>query len=238
MAGIVDGSVSDAQVAAFAMAVYFRGMTRDECAALTRAMTRSGAVLDWSGPTWAGRFWTSTRPAASATRSASILAPVVAACGGFVPMISGRGLGPHRRHAGQARQHSRLRDDARPRALPRRRARRRLRDRRPDGGARAGRPAPLRDPRRHRHRRLDPAHHGVDPLEEAGGRARRAGHGRQGRLGRAAAVARGRDRARREPARRRGRGRAPDGRAPHRHEPGARPPRGQRARGRGRRSTS
>ena len=38
--GIVDGSVSDGQVAAFAMAVYFRGMTRDECVALTAAMTR------------------------------------------------------------------------------------------------------------------------------------------------------------------------------------------------------
>jgi thymidine phosphorylase len=48
VAGIVDGSVSDAQVAAFAMAVFFRGMTRAECVALTGAMTRSGAALDWS----------------------------------------------------------------------------------------------------------------------------------------------------------------------------------------------
>ena len=46
--GIVDGSVSDGQVAAFAMAVYFRGMSREECAALTRAMRHSGVVLDWS----------------------------------------------------------------------------------------------------------------------------------------------------------------------------------------------
>jgi thymidine phosphorylase len=46
VAGIVDGSVSDAQIAAFAMAVYFRGMTRAECASLTRAMTRSGSILD------------------------------------------------------------------------------------------------------------------------------------------------------------------------------------------------
>ena len=45
--GIVDGTVSDAQIAAFAMAVYFRGMTRTECAALTRAMTHSGTVLRW-----------------------------------------------------------------------------------------------------------------------------------------------------------------------------------------------
>jgi hypothetical protein len=48
VAGIADGSMSDGQVAAFAMAVYFRGLTRAECAGLTRAMTRSGTVLDWS----------------------------------------------------------------------------------------------------------------------------------------------------------------------------------------------
>ena len=67
VAGIVDGSVSDAQIAAFAMAVYFRGMTRAECAALTRAMTRSGSVLDVAGRE-SVRFSTSTPPAASATR--------------------------------------------------------------------------------------------------------------------------------------------------------------------------
>ena len=45
--GIADGSISEGQVAAFAMAVFFRGMTMDERVALTRAMTGSGAVLDW-----------------------------------------------------------------------------------------------------------------------------------------------------------------------------------------------
>ncbi len=48
VAGIADGSVSESQVAAPAMAVYFRGMPRADCAALTRAMMRSGTVLDWS----------------------------------------------------------------------------------------------------------------------------------------------------------------------------------------------
>ena len=48
VAGIADGSVSEGQVAAFAMAVYFRGLAREECAALTRAMTASGTVLDWT----------------------------------------------------------------------------------------------------------------------------------------------------------------------------------------------
>jgi thymidine phosphorylase len=47
--GITDGSIGDGQVAAFAMAVFIRGMDMDERVALTRAMTASGAVLDWSG---------------------------------------------------------------------------------------------------------------------------------------------------------------------------------------------
>ena len=98
--------------------------------------------------------------------------------------------GPHRRHARQARRHPRLRHDARPRALRRHRARGGLRDHRPDGRPRAGRPAPLRHPRRHGHRRVDPAHRRLDPLQEARRRARRARHGRQGRLGRLPARAR------------------------------------------------
>ena len=62
--------MSEGQVAAFAMAVYFRGMTWEESAALTRAMARSGTVLDWSAEGSAARSSTSTRPAGSATRSA------------------------------------------------------------------------------------------------------------------------------------------------------------------------
>ncbi|MEE8273036.1 MAG: hypothetical protein V3R98_15105, partial [Alphaproteobacteria bacterium] len=46
--GVTDGSVTEGQVAAFSMAVFFRGMTLDERVALVRAMTRSGSVLDWS----------------------------------------------------------------------------------------------------------------------------------------------------------------------------------------------
>ena len=91
VAGIVDGSVSDAQIAAFAMAVYFRGMTRAECASLTRAMTRSGAVLDWAGVD--GPVLDKHSTGGVGDKVSLILAPVVAACGGVVPMISGRGLG-------------------------------------------------------------------------------------------------------------------------------------------------
>jgi thymidine phosphorylase len=91
VAGIVDGSVSDAQIAAFAMAVYFRGMTRAECASLTRAMTRSGTVLDWSD--LSGPILDKHSTGGVGDKVSLILAPVVAACGGVVPMISGRGLG-------------------------------------------------------------------------------------------------------------------------------------------------
>ena len=91
VAGIVDGSVSDGQVAAFAMAVYFRGMTRGECASLTRAMSRSGTVLDW--PDLGGPILDKHSTGGVGDKVSLILAPVVAACGGFVPMISGRGLG-------------------------------------------------------------------------------------------------------------------------------------------------
>jgi len=93
VAGIVDGSMSDGQVGAFAMAVYFRGMTRAECAALTRAMTHSGAVLDWSGADLGGPILDKHSTGGVGDKVSLILAPMMAACGGFVPMISGRGLG-------------------------------------------------------------------------------------------------------------------------------------------------
>jgi thymidine phosphorylase len=93
VAGIVDGSMSDAQVAAFAMAVFFRDMTRGECAALTRAMARSGATLDWSAADLGGPVLDKHSTGGVGDTVSLVLAPVVAACGGFVPMISGRGLG-------------------------------------------------------------------------------------------------------------------------------------------------
>jgi thymidine phosphorylase len=93
VAGITDGSMSEGQVAAFAMAVYFRGMTWEECAALTRAMARSGAVLDWAPDGLGGPILDKHSTGGVGDTVSLILAPAVAACGGFVPMISGRGLG-------------------------------------------------------------------------------------------------------------------------------------------------
>ena len=87
--GIADGGLSDGQVAAFAMAVFFRDLSAAERVALTGAMTRSGTVLEWD----AGPVVDKHSTGGVGDKVSLILAPVVAACGGLVPMISGRGLG-------------------------------------------------------------------------------------------------------------------------------------------------
>ena len=87
------GDVTGEQAAAFAMAVFFRGMTRGECVALTRAMTRSGTVLDWRGFDLKGPLLDKHSTGGIGDNVSLILAPALAACGALVPMISGRGLG-------------------------------------------------------------------------------------------------------------------------------------------------
>ncbi|HYG87438.1 MAG TPA: thymidine phosphorylase [Azospirillum sp.] len=91
--GIADGSVTEGQAAAFAMAVFFRGMTLDERVDLTRAMARSGRVLDWKPLGLPGPVLDKHSTGGVGDKVSLILAPAVAACGGFVPMVSGRGLG-------------------------------------------------------------------------------------------------------------------------------------------------
>src|SRR5215213_7610511 len=91
--GIADGSVSDAQVGALAMAILLRGMTAAERIALTGAMTRSGEVLDWSDADLDGPVLDKHSTGGVGDKVSLLLAPIVAACGGAVPMISGRGLG-------------------------------------------------------------------------------------------------------------------------------------------------
>ena len=91
VAGVTDGSVSEGQVAAFAMAVWYNGMAREETVALTLAMRDSGDVLDWSD---LGRPVADKHSTGGVGDNVSLmLAPIVAACGAAVPMISGRGLG-------------------------------------------------------------------------------------------------------------------------------------------------
>lgn len=91
IAGFAEGTVSHAQAAAFAMAVYFQDMSMDERVALTLAMRDSGTVLDWSdldGPV-ADKHSTG----GVGDNVSLMLAPILAAIGIYVPMISGRGLG-------------------------------------------------------------------------------------------------------------------------------------------------
>ncbi|TDK35485.1 thymidine phosphorylase [Rhizobium deserti] len=91
IAGLTDESVSEAQAAAFAMAVYFKGMSRNETVALTVAMRDSGSVLNWDA---IGRPIADKHSTGGVGDNVSLmLAPIVAACGLAVPMISGRGLG-------------------------------------------------------------------------------------------------------------------------------------------------
>ncbi len=89
--GLVSGAVSEGQVAAFAMAVFFMGLDMDERIALTRAMRDSGTVLSW--PQAAGPVLDKHSTGGVGDNVSLMLAPIVAACGGVVPMISGRGLG-------------------------------------------------------------------------------------------------------------------------------------------------
>jgi len=91
--GLVDGSWADSQVAALAMAVVLRGMDTDETVALTSGMTHSGEVLQWNGVGLNGPILDKHSTGGVGDKVSLMLAPIVAACGGVVPMISGRGLG-------------------------------------------------------------------------------------------------------------------------------------------------
>ena len=90
--GSLRGDVADAQLAAWAMAVYFQGMTAKETAALTRSMLDSGARLVW--PAGTGPYVDKHSTGGIGDKISLILAPLLAACGLRVPMLSGRGLGP------------------------------------------------------------------------------------------------------------------------------------------------
>ncbi|MFV0408989.1 MAG: thymidine phosphorylase [Paracoccus sp. (in: a-proteobacteria)] len=88
--GLADGGVSDAQAGAFAMAVLTRGLSVEGRSALTRAMRDSGHVLSWDLP---GPVVDKHSTGGVGDAVSLILVPILAACGCFVPMISGRGLG-------------------------------------------------------------------------------------------------------------------------------------------------
>ena len=91
--GLTDHSFTDAQVSALAMAVHFQGMNRAECVALTQAMTDSGDRLTWGDLDLDGPILDKHSTGGVGDKVSLMLAPILAACGGYVPMVSGRGLG-------------------------------------------------------------------------------------------------------------------------------------------------
>lgn len=91
--GVAKNTVSEGQIAAFAMTIFFNEMTMDERIALTCAMRDSGMVIDWSHMNFSGPIVDKHSTGGVGDVTSLMLGPMVAACGGFVPMISGRGLG-------------------------------------------------------------------------------------------------------------------------------------------------
>ncbi len=91
--GVAADTVSEAQIAAFTMATYLNGMSRAEAVALTMAMRDSGRVLDWQSFNLNGPVVDKHSTGGVGDVVSLMLGPMVAACGGYVPMISGRGLG-------------------------------------------------------------------------------------------------------------------------------------------------
>jgi thymidine phosphorylase len=93
VSGLVSGAWSEGQSAAMAMAMLLKGMSNSETVALTLAMTHSGAVMDWRSADLTGPVLDKHSSGGVGDKVSLMLAPIVAACGGFVPMLSGRGLG-------------------------------------------------------------------------------------------------------------------------------------------------
>lgn len=95
VAGVTDGTWPDYQVSALLMAIFLKGMTIEEASDLTQAMVHSGIALDWSELTAASGSVPVDKHSTGGVgdKTSLILAPLAAACGAIVPMMSGRGLG-------------------------------------------------------------------------------------------------------------------------------------------------
>lgn len=91
--GIRDNVVSEDQIAALAMAIYFHDMTTAERVALTMEIRDSGTALDWKSLSLNGPIVDKHSTGGVGDVVSLMLGPMVAACGGYVPMIAGRGLG-------------------------------------------------------------------------------------------------------------------------------------------------
>ena len=91
--GLTDGSLPAEQVSAFAMAVFLNSMSFSEAGLLTRKMARSGQIIDWDALGLDGPVVDKHSTGGIGDKVSFLLAPIAAACGCYVPMISGRGLG-------------------------------------------------------------------------------------------------------------------------------------------------
>ena len=91
--GLADDSIPAEQVSALAMAIYFKAMTPREAGRLTMEMAASGTVLDWADAGLDGPVVDKHSTGGVGDKVSFLLAPIAAACGCYVPMISGRGLG-------------------------------------------------------------------------------------------------------------------------------------------------
>ena len=91
--GLTNNSFSDQQIAAMSMAIFLNGMSESETVMLTNAMTHSGDILNWKDKIDNDLVCDKHSTGGVGDKVSLILAPVLAACGVYVPMISGRGLG-------------------------------------------------------------------------------------------------------------------------------------------------
>lgn len=91
--GLADSSLPAEQVSSLAMAIFLNSMSFEEAGILTSAMASSGTVLDWKKENLGGPVVDKHSTGGVGDKVSFLLAPIAAACGCFVPMISGRGLG-------------------------------------------------------------------------------------------------------------------------------------------------
>jgi thymidine phosphorylase len=91
--GLADGSLPAEQVSALAMAIFLNSMSFEEAGLLTRKMAESGLMIDWRDQSLDGPVVDKHSTGGIGDKVSFLLAPIAAACGCYVPMISGRGLG-------------------------------------------------------------------------------------------------------------------------------------------------
>ena len=91
--GLTDGSFSDPQIASMSMAIFSNGMSEEETVWITNAMTQSGETLDWQNVLDSDLVCDKHSTGGVGDKVSLVLAPILAACDLFIPMISGRGLG-------------------------------------------------------------------------------------------------------------------------------------------------